>query len=596
MTQTICAGQEAVHVAISPGPAERGTILLTGATGYVGGRLLDRLVQEQCPLRCLTRRPEILAKLVPADVEIVAGDLLEPQSLSGALAGVQIAYYLVHSMDASRSFEELDRRAASNFATAAAKARVRHIVYLSGLGSGADLSAHLASRHEVGDILRRSGVVTTELRASIVIGAGSASFETVRAVVERLPAIPAPKWVETAAQPIAIDDVIEYLFTVLTPRPTRSAVFEIGGGDRVSYAEVMREYARQRKLRRRVLPMPVRTARAWRLFLGILTPTHGRVAATMLESLRNETVVNDSRARDAFGVTPRGLPEAIERALTSEDHEFADTSWRDVVPEAASSRWGGIQVRHRMVTSRVEPVHLRPHELFASIQRIGGQTGWYGTDWFWRLRGWIDKLCGGDGMRRGRRDPHVICVGDRIDFWRVERVDPARRLLLVAEMKIPGRLWLQYDVEGDDRRTELRQTTVFDPAGSVGLAYWYLLYPVHHTVFKAMLHGLNRANHPGPNGADGPHAGRWRNRLRNAVKRKLHVVVDMGRTRTSAASSVVDPVVHRPSAPALAQALSLGLSNQGVDSNEHQIPRVGRPRDRHRRARSGYLRGRWRKR
>lgn len=531
MTQTLCGGQDAVQVAILPAPAEPGTILLTGATGYVGGRLLDRLVREGHRVRCLTRRPEILAKRVAGDVEIVAGDLLHLESLTVAMAGVQVAYYLVHSMDGARSFEELDRRAASNFATVAAKAGVRHIVYLSGLGSGADLSAHLASRHEVGEILHRSGIVTTELRASIVIGAGSASFETVRAVVERLPTIPAPKWVDTAAQPIAIDDVIEYLLTVLTPRPTRNAVFEIGGGDRVTYAELMREYARQRNLRRWVLRMPVRTGRTWRLFLGMVTPTHGRVAATMLESLRNETVVSDDGAREAFAVKPRGLPEAIERALTGEDHEFADTSWRDVLPQAASSRWGGIQVRRRMVSSRVEPVHVPPHEVFASIQRIGGQTGWYGADWFWRLRGWLDKLCGGDGMRRGRRDPHAIRVGDRIDFWRVERFEPARRLLLVAEMKIPGRLWLQFDVEGDERRTELRQTTVFDPAGVVGLVYWYLLYPVHRTIFQAMLHGLNRSTHSGPNGTDGSQVVTPRDRSHNLVKTQLHDVVGRGRIR-----------------------------------------------------------------
>jgi uncharacterized protein YbjT (DUF2867 family) len=506
MTQTTRGTTSAVHVAAPVATAERGPILLTGATGYVGGRLLHRLVHEGSPVRCLTRRPAILAKRAPRDVEIVAGDLLELASLTVALTGVQIAYYLVHSMDAPGSFEELDRRAASNFATAAAKAGVGHIVYLSGLGSGVDLSAHLANRHEVGDILRRSGIVTTELRASIVIGAGSASFETVRAVVERLPAIPAPKWVDTAAQPIAIEDVLAYLLAVLSPEPTRSEVFEIGGGDRVTYAELMREYARQRNLRRRVLPMPVRTGRAWRLFLGVLTPTHGRVASTMLDSLRNETVVSDPAAREAFAVKPRGLPEAIERALTSEDHEFADTSWRDVLSEAPSSRWGGIQIRRRMVTSRVERVEALPHQVFAPIQRIGGHTGWYGVDWFWRLRGRLDELRGGDGMRRGRRDPHTIRVGDRIDFWRVERVEPDRRLLLAAEMKIPGRLWLQFDIEGDDRRTEIRQTTVFDPAGSVGLVYWYLLYPVHHTIFKAMLRGPNRATRPDPNGAEATEA------------------------------------------------------------------------------------------
>ena len=550
IAQPIRRMTSAVHVAAPVATAESGTILLTGATGYVGGRLLHRLVQGECRVRCLSRRPEVLAKLAPRDVEIAAGDLLELESLTVAMVGVQVAYYLVHSMDASGNFEELDRRAASNFATAATEAGVRHIVYLNGLGSGADLSSHLASRHEVGDILRRSGVVTTELRASIVIGAGSASFETVRAVVERLPAIPAPKWVDTAAQPIAIDDVIEYLLTVLARRPTRSAVFEIGGGDRVSYAEVMREYARQRNLRRRVLPMPVRTARAWRLCLGMLTPTHGRVAATMLERLRNETVVSDPAAREAFAVKPRGLPEAIERALTGEDHEFADTSWRDVLPEAPSSRWGGIQIRRRMVTSRVKPVQARPHEVFAPIERIGGQTGWYGVDWFWRLRGWLDELRGGHGMRRGRRDPHTIDVGDRIDFWRVERVEPDRRLLLAAEMKIPGRLWLQFDVEGDDRRTAIRQTTVFDPAGSVGLVYWYLLYPVHHTIFKALLHGLNRATQPDPDGADATGT--------NARQDKLQNVVDAGKNRKSTASSLIDPrPTQRSSACAGAQGRTL---------------------------------------
>ena len=241
----------------------------------------------------------------------------------------------------------------------------------------------------------------------------------------------------------------------------------------------------------------------------------------MLESLRNETVVSDSAAGEAFAVRPRGLSEAIERVLTGEDDDFAETHWRDVLPDARSSRWGGIRVRRRMVTSRVEPVQARPHEVFAPIQRIGGETGWYGVDWFWRLRGWLDQLRGGDGMRRGRRDPHSIQIGDRIDFWRVERVVPDRRLLLVAEMRIPGRLWLQFDIEGDDRRTEIRQTTVFDPAGSVGLVYWYLLYPVHHTIFKAMLHGLKRAIHSDSSRGDASRT--------SAQPQKLRNVVDAGR-------------------------------------------------------------------
>jgi len=315
----------------------------------------------------------------------------------------------------------------------------------------------------------------------------------VRALVERLPAIPAPSWVETAAQPIAIDDVIEYLFAAESMQPRRSAVFEIGGKDRVTYAEVMREYARQRKLRRPVFSLPVVSGRAWRVVLGVLIPAHGRLAGAMVDSLRNETVVSNPSARDAFPVRPRGLPEAIARTLALEDHDFAETSWRDALPGAPTWHWGGSAVRGRMVSSRVLYVSGSPVEVFAPIQRIGGPTGWYGVDWFWQLRGLLDRLRGGEGMRRGRRDPDDLDAGDTIDFWRVERIEPGRRLLLAAEMKLPGRLWLQFDVASHGNTTEIRQTTVFDPAGYIGLAYWYMLYPVHHTIFAAMLRGVRRA-------------------------------------------------------------------------------------------------------
>jgi uncharacterized protein YbjT (DUF2867 family) len=500
---------------------ERDRILLTGATGYVGGRLLRRLEREHRSVRCLTRRPSALAQRVARTTEIVAADLLAPESLSSAMREVRTAYYLVHSMDAPEGFEELDRRAATNFAEAAREAGVHQIVYLSGLGAGGNLSAHLASRHEVGEILQMSGVPTIELRASIVIGAGSASFETVRAVVEGLPAIPAPKGVETVAQPIAIEDLIEYLLAALT-LPPDSAVFEIGGDDQVSYAEVMREYARQRKLHRRVVPLPRQTLRASPLLLGMLTPVYGRVAGAMIDSLRNETVVHDAAAREAFAVSPRGLPDAIRRALMSEDDEFAETSWSDVLAATESSRWGGTAMSRRLVSSRVERVYASPPEVFAPIQMIGGTRGWYGTDWFWTLRGALDKLRGGDGMRRGRRDPHELRVGDAIDFWRVVRVQRDRRLLLVAEMKMPGRLWLDYEVTSTDGHTAIRQTTVFDPAGYAGLAYWYLLYPVHRAIFTAMLSGLGRVTQT----------------ERNSI---LRGIVDSGKDQLPAASSLTDP-------------------------------------------------------
>jgi uncharacterized protein YbjT (DUF2867 family) len=422
------------------------------------------------------------------------GDLLDPESLAPAMDGVQTAYYLVHSMAASGDFEDLDRRAATNFANAAREAELGRIVYLGGLGSGNDLSAHLASRQEVGDILRSSGVATIELRASIVIGSGSASFETVRALVEHLPAIPAPRYVETAAQPIAIEDVVDYLIGARTSDHTSSAIVEIGGSDRVTYAEIMREYARQRRLRRWVVPMSLVTAGASRLLLALLIPGHGRIAAAMVDGLRNETVMHGNAAREVSSIKPRSLADAIECALAGEDHEFAETRWSDALPPASERRWGGVRFGRRMVSSRVMPVPPRSADAFDPIQRIGGPTGWYAVDWFWRLRGSLDRLRGGEGLRRGRRDPHDLRVGDTIDFWRVERLEPGRRLLLAAEMKIPGRLWLEFEVEAVGGGTQIRQTTLFDPAGYVGLLYWYLLYPVHRGIFGAMLRGLRRAS------------------------------------------------------------------------------------------------------
>jgi uncharacterized protein YbjT (DUF2867 family) len=472
--------------------------MITGASGYVGGRLLHRLEAENRPLRCLTRRPELLRDRVGPHTEVVEGDVLDRGSLDAAFQGIHTAYYLVHSMGGGGDFEELDRRAALNFAEAARAAGVAQIVYLGGLGDDEDLSPHLASRHEVGRLLRGGGVPTVELRASIVIGSGSASFEIVRALVEHLPVIVAPRWVETLAQPIAIEDVIDYLLAAIEFERPVDAIYEIGGADQVTYADVMREYARQRGLRRRVLRTALITPRASRMFLGLLTPVYGRVAAAMVDSLRNETIVSSPTAHAAFAARQRGLSAAIERALVNEDREFAETHWSDALGPRRPVHWGGLPFGRRLVASRVVHVKRRPEEAFAPIQRIGGTTGWYAANWFWRLRGFIDTLRGGVGLRRGRRDPHDLRVGDTVDFWRVERLESGRVLRLVAEMKIPGRLWLQFEVDPTGHDSVVRQTTVFDPAGYVGLAYWYLLYPVHHRVFGRMLRGIQRATPGGP--------------------------------------------------------------------------------------------------
>ena len=486
------------------------TVLLTGASGYIGGRLLYRLEAEaRHRLRCLTRRPAALAGRTAAETEVFAGDVMEPGSLGSAMRGVHTAYYLVHSMGASGDFEELDRVAASNFAAAAKRAGVRRIIYLGGLGDGRHLSSHLASRQEVGDILG-SSVPTIEFRASIVIGSGSASYEIVRALVETLPVMVTPRWVETAAQPIAIEDVVDYLVAALDYEG--SAVFEIGGEDRVTYGEILREYARQRGLRRRLLRLPVLTPRASRFFLGLLTPVYGPVAGAMVDSLRNETVVRTDTAVRAFPLRPRGLSEAIARALVNEDREFAETRWSDALPTQGPLGWSGISFGRRQVSSRAISVARPPEYAFEPIKRIGGKTGWYAADWFWKLRGLLDTLRGGVGLRRGRRDPLDLRVGDTVDFWRVERLEPNRLLRLAAEMKIPGRLWLQFEVEPDgDVTSRIRQTTVFDPAGYVGLAYWYVLSPVHELVFARMFRGIVRAaggaTHRDPDRSSDPRSG-----------------------------------------------------------------------------------------
>ena len=475
-------------------------ILLTGATGYVGGRLLPRLAAAGYRIRCLTRRPESLRDLESERIEVVRGDVLDRESLEAAFEGVHSAYYFVHSMGANKDFEAEDREAAGNFAGAASRAGVRRILYLGGLGSRDEkLSKHLRSRQETGDVLRRSTAQVIEFRASIIIGSGSLSFELVRALVERLPVMICPKWVGVLAQPIAIEDVLAYLEEALELPDGDSRIFEIGGPDQVSYGEIMREYARQRGLWRLMIPVPVLTPYLSSLWLGLVTPVYARVGRKLVESLKNPTLVSNNLAERTFRVRPRGLREAIERALVNEDRAFAETRWSDALSAAGKPRsWGGVRFGSRLVDSRTVEVEVSPAEAFTPIQRIGGETGWYYGNWLWRLRGFLDLLVGGVGVRRGRRHPTEIRVGDALDFWRVEQYEPGRRLRLAAEMKVPGRAWLEFEVTAqDDSGSTIRQTAIFDPVGLFGLAYWYTLYPLHEFVFAGMLRNIARAAESG---------------------------------------------------------------------------------------------------
>ncbi len=437
-------------------------ILVTGATGYVGGLLSRALLDAGHRVRCMARRPEVLAELRVAGAEMVRADALDAASLRTAFDGVHTAYYLIHSMASAGSFQEEDRVAARLFGHLAKEARVQRIVYLGGLGSGAQLSAHLHSRQEVGEILGSSGVPVIEFRASIVIGAGSLSFEMIRALVERLPMMIAPRWVSVPAQPIAVADLMSYLLAALELPLETSRVFEIGGAERVSYGGLMREYARQRGLKRLVLPVPVLTPHLSSLWLGLVTPVYARVGRKLIDSIRHPTVVEDTSAMSEFNIRPCGYREAIGQALAEEHRGF-------------------------LIDSRSVHVNALPERAFEPIRRIGGATGWYYANWLWKLRGAIDSALGGVGMRRGRRHPDELRTGDTVDCWRVEAFEPNRRLRLAAEMKLPGRAWLEFEVTGDSSGSTIRQTATFDAVGLLGRAYWYSVFPFHQLVFAGML-------------------------------------------------------------------------------------------------------------
>jgi uncharacterized protein YbjT (DUF2867 family) len=479
-------------------PGER--VLLTGASGYVGGRLLPRLEARGLAVRCLARRPGYLERRVGPDTEVVEGDVLREETLQPAFEGVHTAFYLVHSMGSAdqTGFEEQDRRGAENFGRAARAAGVRRIVYLGGLGDAdEDLSPHLRSRQEVGERLRASGVPVIEFRASIVIGSGSLSFEMIRALVERLPVMVTPRWVRVVAQPIAITDLLAYLERSLDLETQESRIYEIGGADRVSYRELMREYSRQRGLRRLMIPVPVLTPHISSLWLGLVTPLFARVGRALIESICHETVVHDDRALRDFDLAPMGVSQSIASALAHEDRDFAETRWSDAVSSSGSDAglpggYGGVRHGRRLVDARRVELDLPAAAAFAPIRRIGGAAGWYAYDWLWRLRGFLDLLSGGVGVRRGRPDPEHPRVGDTIDWWRVEAYEPDRLLRLRAEMRLPGRAWLEFAVEPTATGCVIQQTAIFDPTGLAGLLYWYGIYPLHAAVFRGMLTGLAR--------------------------------------------------------------------------------------------------------
>ena len=475
-------------------------ILLTGATGYIGGRLAPLLLDAGHSVRCLVRDASRLRdRPWGSRVEIVEGDVLAPASLPPALQGVETAYYLVHSMAAGGDFRSHDVQAASTFGRAAAAAGVRHIVYLGGLGDpSADLSEHLRSRQETGTALAASGVPVTEFRAAVVVGSGSLGFEMIRYLTERLPVMICPRWVYTRVQPIAVDDVLAYMVAALDRPTTLSEVVEIGGADVRTYGSMMTGYAAVRGLRRRLVAVPVLTPLLSSLWVHVVTPIPNTIARPLIEGLRSEVVVRDDSARRLFpDIRPIDYETAVRRALTILDEGAVETAWSDALgssqvdarPVALTTAAGFV------IERRALDVHATPERVFAVVRRIGGPRGYPFWNWSWRLRGDLDRLVGGVGHRRGRRDPDALRVGDVLDFWCVEEVVPDRLLRLRAEMRTAGDAWLQFECEPrEDGGTRLVQSAYFAPRGLAGHLYWHGLYPIHKVIFSGMIRTLAEAS------------------------------------------------------------------------------------------------------
>ena len=466
-------------------------ILVVGASGYIGGRLVSILSSLGHELVLMSRDARPLAARFP-DNRVVAADLLDPASLTPALHGVDVAYYLAHSMGSGeRGFADRDRAAARNFASAASKAGVGRIVYLGGLGDeAANLSAHLASRQHTGQELAAHGVPVTEFRAAIIIGSGSASFEILRHLTERLPIMITPRWVGTRCQPIGIRDALDYLVGALD-HPEITGVVEIGGPDILSYGDMMRTYARLRGLRRLMIPVPVLTPRLSSYWVSLVSPVPAGIARPLIEGLRNEVIVRDPRPAAAFNLEPATYEQALQRAIDRTDRHAVESTWFDSLDTPGREELPTLTSLEGMIIERRRRAVPVPAErLFAEVERLGGGAGWPYGNVLWRIRGFLDRLVGGVGMRLGRRSPTELRVGDALDFWRVEAVERPTLLRLRAEMRVPGRAWLQYEVTETARGSRLEQTAFFEPKGLPGLAYWYLLYPVHGLIFRGMVRRL----------------------------------------------------------------------------------------------------------
>lgn len=469
------------------------TILVTGANGYVGSRLAQKLIDEGYSVRCMSRH------LHEGDIDMipkarwVEADAFKPETLEYALKGVHTAYYLIHSMGSNQEFSALDKEAAQNFARAASQNQVRRIIYLGGLGRSTDnLSLHLKSRQEVGALLRAASCEVIELRASIIIGPGSISFELVRSLVERLPVMVTPKWVSIKTQPIYVDDVIAYLIQASSIAIDKNEIFEIGGSEVLSYGDLMKAYAELRGLKRLMIPVPVLTPYLSSLWLGLVTPLYARIGRKLIASLNNQTTVRDHSAERRFRVISTPIREALRKADEEEKQNYLRVHWYDVDSMVSHAKLyhNVISYGRRLYHIEKAPTKASRSSIFRVITEIGGEHGFYYANFLWRIRATLDKMMGGVGTRKGRRYLSNLRVGDTIGFWRVQKLVKDELLLLYAEMRLPGRAWLQFELIDKNNELILYQTAIFDPRGLWGIVYWYSLSPFHYFLFRGMLNAI----------------------------------------------------------------------------------------------------------
>lgn len=473
-------------------------ILLTGANGYIGRRLLPVLVKNGHHVLCLVRDPSRfqVPESFRSSIEVHKVDLLNSSDFDNLPTDIDAAYYLVHSMTGtSKDFSKLETTTAENFSNYINRTTARQVIYLGGISNEESLSRHLSSRKNVENVLHESSVPVTVLRAGIIVGSGSASFEIIRDLVEKLPVMVAPKWLNTKCQPIAIRNVIDYLVGVLGNSESFGNTYDIGGPDILTYKEMLTQFAEVRGYKRLIITLPVLTPRLSSYWLYFVTSTSFRLARSLVDSMKTEVICQIKGINKIVDTEVLNYRESVSRAFMKIEQNMVISSWKDAMITSSddTSLREFVEVPvHGCFTDRKEvEIDREVDRVVENIWKIGGENGWYATNWLWRIRGFLDKVVGGVGLRRGRRSPTELNSGDALDFWRVLLASKSdRRLLLFAEMKLPGEAWLEFRIKNRDSQPRLVQTATFRPRGVLGRLYWYLMVPFHHIIFRRMARNI----------------------------------------------------------------------------------------------------------